>query len=249
MKLLSVALLVLTLAVSALAADSVIANPGALPIDPNDKFLQDFYKATVVLYRLDETGSYIPSCTATSMAKLDDGYVFITASHCIEEENDYFVSEDGVPKVLWPVTTIEKGDLLKGQDFAMLLVPMPGVDFPLIPLGVNPVDVLGEPVVSVSAPLGMGKQLLRGTVAKPKINRPMPIRVNGKIIGNWEGFMLLQVPGINSASSGSAVACSNQRAICGIITGVITTSLGQEAVALPISRLEANIAAHAPKKP
>ncbi len=60
--------------------------------------------------------------------------------------------------------------------------------------------------------------------------------------------MLLQMPGINPASSGSAVGCVSQKAVCGIIVGVISTQIGQEGVALPISRLADELKAHLPKK-
>lgn len=242
MRFLAVAALLLSTLLPASASDSIPAQQPPAP----GPFLADLYKATVVIYR-DDSGTLTPSCTATAIMKVDGGYFFMTASHCVEPGTDYYVSSDELPKVLWLVRAIDKGNIAKGNDYAVLMVPTTQV-FPVVDLGADPVNLLGEPVVSVTAPLGMGKQVLRGSIANPYVQRSIPVRVNGKVLGNWRGAMLLQMPGINPASSGSALACANQRAVCGIIVGAIATPLGQEGVALPISGLLQELKSHLPKK-
>jgi len=252
MKFLATAALLISLLLPLSAcADSARTSVTQQP-DPKavtSTFLTDFYKATVVLYRQSgDDGTLQPSCTATSIMRVDGGYFFVTASHCIDPGYDYYVTSDGqTPKVFWLVAAVDKGDAAKGLDYAVLYVPTTEV-FPVIPLGADPENLLGEPVVSVSAPLGMGKQVLRGSITNPQVERSVPVRAHGKVVGNWKGAMLLQMPGVNPASSGSAVGCANQKAVCGIIVGVISTDIGQEAVALPISRLAAELKSHLPKK-
>lgn len=237
------------LALAALLSLLLPLSASDIPQAPQPQVtLADFYNATVVIYRQGEGATLSPSCTATSIMKVEKGYFFVTASHCIDPSVDYYVSsDDQSPKVLWLVEGIDKGNIAKGNDFAVLFVPTTQV-FPVVPMGADPVNLLGEPVVSVTAPLGMGKQVLRGTIANPSMERSMPVRVNGKLIGNWKGAMLVQMPGVNPASSGSALICSNQHAICGVIVGVVAGPLGQEAVALPISGLLKEIESHLPKK-
>jgi len=243
MKFLATAALLLS---TFLPATAQVAAPPQAPA-PNN-FLVDFYKATVILYRQSgEDGTFAPSCTATAIMKVEGGYFFVTASHCIDPGSDYYVTSDEQPKVLWQVAAIEKGNIAKGMDYAVLMVPTTQ-EFPVVPIGADPNNLLGEPVVSVTAPLGLGKQVLRGSIANPSVERSMVVHYNGKVIGNWKGGMLLQMPGINPASSGSAVGCVNQKAVCGIIVGVISTQIGQEGVALPISRLAAELRSHLPKK-
>jgi Trypsin-like peptidase domain len=243
MKLLPAILLVLSL-ISPLFGQQQTPAPAPNPA----AFYSDVYSATVVIYRQMDNGGFNPVCTATSIAHVPDGYVFASASHCIDPGADYYVSEGGQPVVLYPVSIVQRGNLLKGFDYAMLLVPTDH-KFPLIQLGQDPSSLLGEPVVSVSAPLGMGKQVLRGFISSPHVDRPIPVHdQSGKAMGNWSGGILIQMPGVNAASSGSAIICVQQQAICGIVVGVVSTPLGQETVALPISRLEAEIQKHQPKK-
>jgi hypothetical protein len=246
MKILPALLLVLALL---LPVTGQQAAPQPHTVSPNPAaFYADVYAATVVVYEQTDNGGFQPVCTATAFAHVDAGYVFASASHCIASGVDYYISDGSQPYTLYPVSIAQRGNQAKGLDYAMLLVPTDH-KFPLIPLGTDPSSLLGEPVVSVSAPLGMGKQVLRGFISSPHIDRPVPVRdENGKLFGNWSGGMLIQMPGINSASSGSAVVCVAQQAICGIVVGVVQTPLGQETVALPISRLEAQIQKHQSKK-
>src|SRR5271168_352944 len=211
MKLLPAILIVLSLLLPVIGQQAPASLPHAVAPNPA-AFYADVYAATVIVYRQDDNGGFNPVCTATSFAHVDAGYVFASASHCIELNRDYYVSDGTQPYTLLPVSVVQRGNQAKGLDYAMLLVPTDH-KFPLIPLGKDPSSLLGEPVVSVSAPLGMGKQVLRGFISSPHIDRPVPVKdENGKPFGNWAGGMLIQMPGINSASSGSAVVCVQQQA-------------------------------------
>jgi hypothetical protein len=199
----------------------------------------DLYGATVVLYQQDEdTSAFMPICTAWAMAEVKGGYMFSTAAHCLDKEGSYYVSFEENPVVMYPIDDALRGHPEEGFDYALLWVTM-GKKIPTLSLGVDPKDVLGEPVIAVSAPLGMGKQTFQGNISNPKVDRAMYMRdeKTHEIRASWTGAILLQMPGINPASSGSALYCVNQKAICGIIVGVIATDFGHEAVALPIGPL------------
>jgi len=51
---------------------------------------------------------------------------------------------------------------------------------------------------------------------------------------NWQNAVLLQLPGTNGGSSGSAIVCVEQKAICSFLVGTISDT---EIVAIPVSRL------------
>jgi hypothetical protein len=57
---------------------------------------------------------------------------------------------------------------------------------------------------------------------------------------NWENVVTLQMFGVNGGSSGSAVVCLNQRAICAFVVGSIASTT---MTAMPVSRLKTLIEA------
>src|SRR5262249_53215035 len=62
------------------------------------------------------------------------------------------------------------------------------------------------------AALELGKQTFKGIVSSPKLARPV---ISGDI--NWTEAMTVQLFGANGGSSGSAIVCLQQRAICGFL--------------------------------
>jgi hypothetical protein len=197
-----------------------------------------FYPATVLLYQQDEHGNMRMACTATAISKDDSGYEFVSAGHCacVDDEDDHTVSP---AKTYFYVTSDDRGrkDFLKadptgcgyrhaGDDFALFHVDT-AEDFPVIALGKDPIAL--EQVVNVASPLGLGKQVFTGTVSSANLDRPV---IEDDI--NWGKATLLQLFGTDGGSSGSAVVCLDQKAICAFIVGSIDKST---IVSMPVSRL------------
>lgn len=202
------------------------------------------YPATVLLFSQNDDGGMRMRCTATAFEKTADGYRFATAAHCAtkegEEENGdkkpkaenaaFYVSSDGVgAKDYVPAKIDGCGSREHGDDFCVFRAKTDHT-FPLVKLGVDPTDVAGQDVINIAAPLGLGKQAFYGRITKPYLDRKI---VEDDI--NWSGSILLQLPGTNGGSSGSAIVCADQQAICGFLVGIMG---GSEIVAIPVSRFK-----------
>ncbi len=214
-------------------------------------FLKNAYEATFLLYRQDAGGNMSASCTATAIIAGQGGYALLTAAHCMSDDYIYFVTRDEVnPKVFYQVDAEMCGKKGSGLDFCFLHVTTTD-KFVVVPLGVNPGGIGGQAVASIESPLGLGKQVFRGSVASPHVKRPILLKDKNGIEGDWYNYILLQLPGVNPASSGSALLCMGQRAICGVVVGVMATPMGSEQVAQPIdivvNALEANHIAYRAK--
>jgi hypothetical protein len=197
---------------------SVICFGQARP--SNAEYIKDtLYPAVGLLYSQDAEGGMKMRCTATAIGLEDGVTTFLTAAHCgcvdTEEKKQ---------------TSPEKGVVfyITGDDFMFLSVKSKK-PFPIVKLGHDP-ELLDQ-VVNVASPLGLGKQAFLGSVASPKLERPL---VEGDI--NWTGIVTLQMFGANGGSSGSAVICLNQQAICGTVVGSIAETT---MTAMPVSRLKA----------
>jgi S1-C subfamily serine protease len=196
------------------------------------------FPATTLLYAQADDGSLSMRCTATFIEKNSTGYVAVSAAHCAcaDNEDDHTVSPE---KTFFYVTSDEAenkefiraklvgcGYRHAGDDFSIFQVNTTH-DFPVVPLGIDP-SVM-EPVINIASPLGLGKQVFTGSVSAASLNRPI---IQDDI--NWTHAVLLQLFGTDGGSSGSAVICSDQRAICGLIVGTYNKT---STIALPISRL------------
>ena len=203
---------------------------------------QTLYPATALLYSQDESGSMKMTCTATAIEKTPKGYVFVTASHCAckdledkeyakpEKAFFYITPDEPGEKQFLKASLVACGYQHKGDDFALFDVNTEKA-FPVVAIGDDVTDHAGQPVVNIASPGGLGRQTFRGAVSAPKLDRSVE---SGDI--SWTGAMLLQLPGTNGGSSGSAIVCVNQRAICGFLVGVINeTSI----VAIPVSKYKA----------
>jgi hypothetical protein len=197
-----------------------------------------FYPATALLYGEDESGSLKMRCTATAIEKNDKGYVFVTAAHCgcIDDDEMHTTSPE---KTFFYITTdmekektFIKADVIGcgyrtvGDDF-MLLQVNTNKQLPTVNLGQDPVAL--EAIINVAAPLGLGKQVFLGSVSSATLDRPV---VLDDI--NWSHAVLLQLFGVDGGSSGSAVVCLDQKAVCAFVVGSINKTT---MVAIPVSRL------------
>jgi len=219
---------------------SVICFGQARP--SNAEYIKDtLYPAVGLLYSQDAEGGMKMRCTATAIGLEDGVTTFLTAAHCgcvdTEEKKQtspekgvvfYITGDDPDDKTFEKATVTGCGYRTKGDDFMFLSVKSKK-PFPIVKLGHDP-ELLDQ-VVNVASPLGLGKQAFLGSVASPKLERPL---VEGDI--NWTGIVTLQMFGVNGGSSGSAVICLNQQAICGTVVGSIAETT---MTAMPVSRLKA----------
>jgi hypothetical protein len=181
----------------------------------------NYYKSVYSLYTEKEDGGMEMSCTATAFeskpVKSSHIVRFVTASHCVEKASThyYILDGDGYTKVFLPVVLIGAGNEAIGNDFAVFELSIKQ-DIPIIQLGEDPHDLEDQDVLTVSDTLGLGKQVLRGYVSRLTLDR-----VIGTKDSNWDGYLLLQLNGSSTGSSGSAIICLKQDKICGFLVGEI----------------------------
>lgn len=217
----------------------------AAEITPSQWVEQVAYPATLELVAQDWMGDEHIICTATAIGKgAKDIYRFVTAAHCVLSDDMKSLSEyrlrakiDAADmSVTVDIKLIAIGKPDEGWDFALFDAEIP-IPLQIVPLGVNPKGF--EEVANVSVPLGFGKQVFRGSITQPSVNRKM----EGKDV-NWTGAVLVQIPGLAPASSGSLVLCLDQRAACALFVGTLRNKME---VAIPISKLREFIEATAKK--
>ena len=199
---------------------------------------QTFYPATALLYSQDQQGGMNMRCTATAIDKDGDSYTFVTAAHCgaVDDEDHKTVSPE---KTFFYITPDQKDDKTflkaepvgagyrhRGDDFMLFKVKTDRA-FPVVKLGHDPKAL--ESIVNIASPLGLGKQVFMGVVSNASLDRPI---VETDI--NWTNAVALQLFGTDGGSSGSAVVCLDQRAVCAFVVGSIS---GTTIIAMPVSRL------------
>jgi S1-C subfamily serine protease len=199
------------------------------------------YPATALLYSQDEDGNMHMRCTTTSFEKTAKGYLFVSASHCAGEEDPvdktvtpentfFFITPDeGHTKRFLRADVVVCGYRHRGDDFC-IFEAITDMTFPIVAIGEDATSKAGEPIINVASPLGLGKQTFHGTISSPRVDRSI---IQDDI--NWTNAMLLQLPGTNGGSSGSAIICEHQQAICGFLVGTIAQT---EVVAIPVSRFK-----------
>lgn len=199
------------------------------------------YPAVVLLYKQDDQGSMKMLCTATAIEKNAAGYEFVTAAHCASKDDTekkrvqpetksyFFVTLDETKdKKFIRAKLLNCGYQHAGDDFCQFQVDT-DQKLPVVAVGKDP-SFGGEEIVNVASPLGLGKQVFRGFISSAKLDRD--VRVDDI---NWQESILLQLPGTNGGSSGSAIVCLSQKAICAFLVGSIEET---EIVAIPASRLK-----------
>lgn len=237
----------------------------ASPAEARDKKLTEQVKSAVaILYSQDGSGGMRMRCTVTAFERIvveDDktkisaitGYRFITAAHCIGNDDKskeraadtqqtpfYITFDESEMKRFWPAAPIFVGYQSRGEDIAEFEVKT-SEDWPIVPLGDEKKASDGDEIINVSVPMGLGKQVLMGNIASVYLDRP--INTDDGI--NWKGSMTLALTGVNGGSSGSAVVSDDQKAIVAILVGNIG---GTTITAIPISRFVAVRKAVAEKK-
>ena len=184
------------------------------------------YQATALLYSQDGQGAMHMLCTATAYSKLPEGYLFVTASHCVSNQADYdkkdkivaieqdafFITFDETDKKEFiRADVIAAGLQSKGDDFAILRVKT-AASVPTVPLGDELKELMGAPIINVASPQGLGRQLMKGYISMPRLERP--VKENDI---NWEHAIVLQMP-VGPGSSGSSIVSIEQESIVGAYT-------------------------------
>jgi hypothetical protein len=204
-----------------------------------DHVANELYAASAILYAQEADGGMKMRCTATAFEKVDNGYHFVSASHCVSSWNPaqnrveipavplYMSYDRADSKVFHVAQVVMAGKQGAGDDYAILFVET-DQEWPMLRIGDFSRIKQGELVVNVAAPKGLGLQVFFGYVSM--INMDRPVLANGI---NWLGATLLQIPA-GPGSSGSAVASEKQGAIVCFIVGGINGN--PSAVAIPASR-------------
>lgn len=212
------------------------------------QFVQHIYKAVVLLYSQTSNGGMTMLCTATSYRKIVDPkapnaamqtYRFVSAAHCVEGRTDaeqkatkYFLTADDTgTKAFIPATLIEAGDKTTGDDFSIFEVNTDHI-FDVVPLGDNTKLSLGDPVLNVASPEGLGKLFFQGYISALDIDRPP---LDAEVV-TWKHILLADI-NVGPGSSGSALISENQHAIVGFVVGSFF-SVNVGAIVLPVSEFK-----------
>jgi S1-C subfamily serine protease len=220
-------------------SSAAYAAPAPTP-DELNQLEKDFRLASGLLYAQTDDGGFRMMCTVTAFEKKGNKYHFVTAAHCVSDDDTQHERAD-VAKTNWFITFDEPGNKNlveakvvgvgyqhRGDDFAVLEVEL-ARDVPTIPLAANDPQ-LGENVSNFASPLGLGKQLFRGHVSMEKLDRPV---IEDSI--NWKGATLLQMSS-GPGSSGSAIVSHHQKGIVAFLVGTIGARGSQNIVTIPVGR-------------
>lgn len=208
-----------------------------------DQFEKNVYSAVALFYAQTEDGTFKQLCTATAFERSGKTYKFVTAAHCVAEDNVLHervevvrvrflttFDEEG-EKGIVPAKLLAVGYQHNGDDLAVFEAQLKK-EIPVIPLAAKNA-IRGEHIVNVASPLGLGKQLFRGYVSSSKLDRPM---ISERAGINWDGAMLLDI-NVGPGSSGSAIVSPKQGGIVGILVGTIgSRSSSFNVVAIPIEQ-------------
>lgn len=187
------------------------------------QFVQRVYNSVALLYKQTEDGGMKMACTTTAYRKLEKeaGYRFVSASHCVDGDTNveqksgkYFITFDTLgEKTFIPAKLVMAGDRKTGDDFSIFEVKTTQA-IETVSLGDNSKLVVGDAVVNVASPLGLGKMYFQGYVSSLLIDRP-PLDA-GEV--QWKEAMLVFIGG-GPGSSGSAIISEDQRSIVGFLVG------------------------------
>ena len=208
--------------------------------ETHKQFVQHVYDSVALLYSQDGSGGMAMHCTATAYEQLADlsGYRFVTASHCVSGRSDkeqkaqkyYVTTDESDAKTFLQAVLIEAGDKTVGDDFAIFEVKTK-VMFAVTPLGDNNKLSLGDRVINVASPYGLGKQYFEGYISDLKVDRP-PMDA-GEV--QWTDVMLVEI-GSAPGSSGSSIISEDQKAIVGFLVGGTQSTIG--AIVVPVNKFK-----------
>ena len=219
--------------ITRLAATLLLAVALCAPIkaaaqqNPSQSLGKDVYESVYLLYTQDVESDMKMTCTATAYRTVQNkdktlDTRLVSAAHCVQGDDSkqqklekfYISADNNGSKIFIPVTVVEVGDKRQGDDFVILQAK--GTAFHLTPLGDSDKTYMGESVIGVSAPYGLGKEYYQGYVSNTHLDRP-PLDA-GDV--RWTDLELVSIGG-GPGSSGSAIVSVDQRAITGFLVGRI----------------------------
>jgi len=245
--LVSLAMMYLALATEPANAAPPAPKPGApkAQTTPPSPYMNNmemkFRQATALLFIQTENGGLKMMCTATAFEKKGKMTHFVSAAHCVAEDNTahgrvnvskanwYITFDDPGKKSFLEAKIIGVGYQHRGDDFAVLEVEL-DQDVPMIPLADRDPS-LGEEISNFASPGGLGKQLFRGHISMEKLQRPL---ISGDI--NWKNTTLIQTM-VGPGSSGSSVISIKQEGIVAFIVGMMRGS--PSVISIPVSKFKA----------
>lgn len=184
-------------------------QPPLGPVVPLSGFISNVVEAVNPLYVKFEDGSIHFDCTTTVFQKTGTGYLALTAKHCVAQFSDFFIMVD--PKSDAPYLRAEL--LTTGDDIDVAILSFnTTADLPVIPLGDERFNNLGDEVVNVAMPMNLGKLLFHGYIAEMVLSDAITDPMH-------RGNMGLQLPAAGG-SSGSAVIDPKQEAIIGVLVAI-----------------------------
>jgi S1-C subfamily serine protease len=235
---------------AALAVLCLFLSSPAFAQKPSQAQVSRIYNSVAELFVEDDSGSMHMACSATAFEKVQNPgspvtykYRFASAAHCVTGDSDakqklekFFISDDVKgEKTFTAAKLIEAGDKTKGDDFSLFEVKT-ALDYEYLPLGDNQKLQLGDPVLSVAAPYGLGKQFYMGYISELSLDRP-PVDA-GSV--QWTDLMLIEIGG-GPGSSGSSIVSVDQNAIIGFLVGGASGDVGK--LCVPVSKFKAFVEA------
>lgn len=207
----------------------------------DNSFITKAKEAVGLLYSMDSGGTMNMHCTATAFEKVEKGYLFVTAAHCVGSDDttkeksanpfktSFFITFDErtQEKKFYPAKPKLVGYQSRGEDFAIFEVDTPD-KWQTVDIGDEKVLQDGAQYWNIASPLGLGRQTFEGIISSVFLDRPL---ISGDI--NWGGTLVLQQTGVNGGSSGSALISKETHKIVGFLVG----SVGETTtIAIPVSR-------------
>jgi S1-C subfamily serine protease len=207
---------------------------------PNADLNAQALKAVALLYKQESGGGLRMLCTATAFEKTAKGYLVVSASHCVGDDDDgkaadptdtnfYITLDDPKNKTFYAAIPKGVGYQHRGDDFAYFEVETKD-ELSIIPLGDESEETVGGDVTNVSSPFGLGKQLFHGSISSLKLERPVIVDSI-----NWRDAILLQISGPGPGSSGSAIISQSQKKIVAFLVGTVG---GTSVVCIPVSKFK-----------
>jgi hypothetical protein len=197
-------------------------------------------KSVALLYRQTDTGGMEMICTATAFERIAGKTMYLTAAHCVTEDEPsaigksrvvdaplFLSTDDRDAKDYVRASVIEVGVKEKGYDYAVL---SSALDLPRLLIGDERLERDYVRIRCVGAPAGVGKVMGFGHVALRHIDRPLKFDEQ-KI--NWAGAALVSVDDVEGGSSGSAIVSEDTGKIIGILVGTYKSMV----IAVPASRV------------
>lgn len=186
------------------------ARPAGLPTQ--------MVKATQALY-VDEGNGPRFICTITMIQKTPTGYLGLTAKHCTGSAPGslYFAQFDANSD-----TPFHKAvHVASGRHDVALFEVSTDIDVPVIPVGIDDFNQIGDEVYNVGMPANIGHLFFKGSI----------VQLRGEHKAENDDYMLFELPAAGG-SSGSAIVDPQQGAIIAVLTniyiprngGVIVTS-------------------------